>query len=237
MNCLLIAKEEIDPATNRVQITGRRRLHAEKILRSAVGDQLRIGVIGSRLGMGCVLRLDEVVLELELTLDREAVPKRPLHLILALPRPPVFRRLLSTIASLGVEDLLVVGTARTEKSFWQSHVTHPEEVRERFLLGLEQASDSILPRVEFHRYFESLVTEILPPRIAGRRALLPHPTGKHACPHAIDDPVTVFVGPEGGFVDYEIDRLEEIGFEPVTLGQRVLRVEPIIPLLIGRLFD
>jgi 16S rRNA (uracil1498-N3)-methyltransferase len=237
MNCLLIEEEEIDSRTNRVRITGRRRLHAAKILRSVVGDSLRVGVIGSRLGSGCVLRLDETVLELELELDRESLPKRPLHLVLALPRPPVFRRLLSTIASLGVEDLLVVGTARTEKSFWQSRVIRPEEVRERLLLGLEQSSDSILPRVEFQRFFEPLVSEILPPRIVGRHALVPHPTAKLACPHVTEDPVTVFVGPEGGFVDFEIARLEEIGFEAISLGQRVLRVEPVIPLLVGRLFD
>ena len=187
--------------------------------------------------MARILRLDRKALELEIDLDRDPLPKRPLHLILALPRPPVFRRLLSTIASLGIERLLVVGTARTEKSFWQSHVVEEHEVRERLLLGLEQSSDSILPPVEFHRYFESLLAEVLPPRIEGRRALVAHPAADQGCPHEISEPTTVFVGPEGGFVDYEVDRLKEIGFELVDLGPRVLRVEPIIPLLVGRLFD
>jgi 16S rRNA (uracil1498-N3)-methyltransferase len=237
MNCLLIDPDEIEDGTNRVRIEGRRRLHAEKILRAHAGDTIRIGVIGGRLGMARILRLDGKVLELEIELDHDSSRKRPFHLILALPRPPVFRRLLSTIASLGVEKLLVVGTARTEKSFWQSHVVEEQEVRERLLLGLEQSSDSILPAVEFHRYFESLVSEILPPRIKGRRALLAHPTADLPCPRSVEDPVTVFVGPEGGFVDHEVDRLKEIGFETVELGPRVLRVEPIIPLLVGRLFD
>ena len=237
MNCLLIDEGEIESGTKRVRIEGRRRLHAEKILRAAAGDTLRVGVIGGRLGTGQILRLDEDALELEIKLDHDSTPKRPLHLILALPRPPVFRRLVSTIASLGIEKLLVVGTARTEKSFWQSHVVEKEEVRERLLLGLEQSSDSILPLVEFHRYFESLVSEILPPQIEGRRALLAHPTAKLRCPHAVELPVTIFVGPEGGFVDYEVESLEKIGFETVDLGPRVLRVEPIIPMLVGRLFD
>ncbi len=237
MNCLLIDEDELDPGRKFVRIEGRRRLHAEKILRAAPGDTLRIGLIGGRLGTARILRLDREALELEIKLDREPTPKRPLHLILALPRPPVFRRLLSTIASLGVEALLVVGTARTEKSFWQSHVVEAEEVRERLLLGLEQSSDSILPAVEFHRHFESLVAEILPPRIAGRRALLAHPTASLGCPHAVEGPVTIFVGPEGGLVDDEVDRLKGIGFEAVDLGPRVLRVEPVIPLLVGRLFD
>jgi 16S rRNA (uracil1498-N3)-methyltransferase len=237
MNCLLIDRHEIENGTKRVRIEGRRRLHAEKILRAAAGDTLRIGVIGGRLGTARILRLDDEALELEIELDHDSTPKHPLHLILALPRPPVFRRLLSTIASLGIEKLLVVGTTRTEKSFWQSHVVEEEEVRERLLLGLEQSSDSILPSVEFNRDFRSLVSEVLPARIKGRSALLAHPTADRPCPRSVEDPVTIFVGPEGGFVDQEVDRLREIGFETVDLGSRVLRVEPIIPLLVGRLFD
>jgi len=196
-----------------------------------------VGVVGGRLGTARIVGLDEETLDLEVELDRDPPPKRDLQLVLALPRPPVFRRLLSTVASLGVESLLVVGTARTEKSFWQSHVVEPAAVRERLLLGLEQAGDTVLPAVEFHRYFESLLEEVLPTRLAGRRGFVAHPGATRPCPHAVREPVTVFIGPEGGLVDYEVERLGGVGFEAVGLGPRVLRVEPVIPLLIGRLCD
>ena len=45
------------------------------------------------------------------------------------------------------------------------------------------------------------------------------------------------IRPEGGLVDGEVERLGSIGFESVHLGARILRVEPVIPLLVGRLFD
>jgi len=237
MNCLLIEPEEVAENSDRVRIKGRRRRHAEEILRSRAGDMLRVGIIGGRLGTARIVALDEETLDLEVELERDPPPKRALQLVLALPRPPVFRRLISTIASLGVERLLVVGTARTEKSFWQSHVIEPAAVRERLLLGLEQASDTLLPDVGFHRHFESLVADILPARLVGQRGLLAHPAAGRPCPHAVGEPVTVFVGPEGGLVDYEVERLAGIGFEAVDLGPRVLRVEPIIPLLVGRLYD
>lgn len=237
MNCLLIEPHELADDSNRIRVTGRRRRHAEEVLRASTGDTLRVGVIGGLLGTARIAGLDEEVLDLEVELDRDPPPKRALQLVLALPRPPVFRRLLSTIASLGVERLLVVGTARTEKSFWQSHVIEPDAVRDRLLLGLEQAGDTILPYVEFHRYFESLVDEVLPPRLVGRRGILAHPGAAKSCPHAVGEPVTVFVGPEGGLVDYEVERLGALGFEVVDLGSRVLRVEPVIPLLVGRLCD
>ncbi len=236
MNCLLIEDSELDLDSGRVRLTGRRRRHADEILRACVGDTLRVGLIGGRLGMGRILELDREHLDLEVSFAEEPPTKLPLRLVLALPRPPVFRRLLSTIASLGIESLLVAGTARTEKSFWQSHVLEEEEIRARLLLGIEQSRDTIPPVVTLHRYFESLVADVLPTWIDGRRALLAHPSGDSLCPHDVNAPVTLFVGPEGGFVDYEIERLRGIGFETVGLGTRILRVEPVIPMLVGRLF-
>jgi 16S rRNA (uracil1498-N3)-methyltransferase len=236
VNTLLIENSEFDVDTRRVRLSGRRRQHAEKILKARVGDSLRVGLIDGDLGTGRILHLDREALELEVTFGTHPPPKQPVWLILALPRPPVFRRLLSTIASLGVERLLVAGTARTEKSFWQSHVVEEAEIRERLLLGIEQACDTRLPEVTQHRYFESLVDDILPAWTEGRRCLLAHPGGEAECPHQVCGPVTLFIGPEGGFIDHEVDRLRGIGFEAVGLGPRVLRVEPVIPLLMGRLF-
>lgn len=37
--------------------------------------------------------------------------------------------------------------------------------------------------------------------------------------------VGIFIGPEGGFEDYEIQEACESGFEPVSLGRRILRTE------------
>ena len=237
MNCLLLEPHEFDAETGRARVVDRRREHAQEILKSSPGDSLRVGLIGGRLARAEILRLDGECLELDVAFDHDPPSKLPLTLVLALPRPPVFKRLVSTVASLGVERLLIVGTARTEKSFWQSHVLDSEAIRERLLLGLEQASDTILPEVEIHRYFEDLVNDVLPPLLERSRGYLAHPGSTDACPRAAEESITLFVGPEGGFVDYEVDRLGEIGFESVQVGDRVLRVEPVVPLLVGRLFE
>ena len=44
------------------------------------------------------------------------------------------------------------------------------------------------------------------------------------------------IGPEGGFIPYEVDKLETAGCQTVSLGPRILRVENAITSLIGRLF-
>lgn len=237
MNLLLVEGSEWDPATGRARITGRRRRHAQEILGSAPGETLRVGIVDGRMGTGRILVLDDETLELALELDAEPPPKRPLELVLALPRMPVFRRLLATAASLGVERIRVVATARTEKSFWQSGDVAPAAIRERLLLGLEQARDTRLPPVTLHRHFPSLVEEVLRPGLVGRRGILAHPGAERPCPHRVEGAITVFVGPEGGLLEDEVARLVGIGFEAVHLGARILRVEPVIPMLFGRLFD
>ena len=37
--------------------------------------------------------------------------------------------------------------------------------------------------------------------------------------------VAVFIGPEGGFEETEVEEAQEAGFLPVTLGKRILRTE------------
>ena len=37
--------------------------------------------------------------------------------------------------------------------------------------------------------------------------------------------IAIFIGPEGGFDEAEIQAAQEAGIEPVTLGRRILRTE------------
>ncbi|WP_156498209.1 RsmE family RNA methyltransferase, partial [Oleiphilus sp. HI0043] len=56
------------------------------------------------------------------------------------------------------------------------------------------------------------------------------------CPHHLEEACTLIIGPEGGFTEYEVNKLKEAGFEGVHLGERILRVETAVPVLISRLF-
>ena len=47
--------------------------------------------------------------------------------------------------------------------------------------------------------------------------------------------MTLAIGPEGGFIPYEVEALQRAGCRPVSLGPRRLRVEQAVAVLLGRL--
>jgi RsmE family RNA methyltransferase len=52
----------------------------------------------------------------------------------------------------------------------------------------------------------------------------------------VNEPTTLIIGPEGGFIPYEIEKLREQDVKAVTIGERILRVEAAVPALISRLY-
>ena len=234
MNLILLEPEDFVSAT-RVRLSGRRAAHVRDVHRVAPGDTLRVGRVDGELGTGRVLSLDRGLLELEVSLDQAPPAPLPVRLLLALPRPPSLRKVLQQATALGVKEFWLLHSRRVEKSFWQSRGLEPDALRRQLLLGLEQARDTILPRVTLRRRFRPFVEDELPALLSGSRALVAHPESDAPCPRALDEPVTLIVGPEGGFLPHEIDLLVEQGTEPVGLGERVLRVETAVVALLARL--
>jgi RsmE family RNA methyltransferase len=51
----------------------------------------------------------------------------------------------------------------------------------------------------------------------------------------VESRVTLAIGPDGGWVPFEVDLLERVGFTPVSFGARVLRVEVAVSHVLGRI--
>lgn len=234
MNLLLLEHADFISA-NRVRLHGRRLQHLQEIHRAAPGDSLRVGLIDGLMGEGRLLCLDGGHAELEVSLTQPPPPKLPLTLLLALPRPKMFRRILQHCASLGVDEIILLNSYRVEKSFWQTPFLQPEVVRENLLLGLEQARDTVLPTVRIEKRFKPFVEDQLPGLLGDSVALVAHPGDYPSCPRAVTGPITLAIGPEGGWIPYEVDKLIAAGFQPVQLGERILRVETAVTALIARL--
>lgn len=235
MNLILLFDEDfIDD--HRVRLTGRRLRHVLEVHRAAVGNVLRVGRLGGMLGKGRVLRLDDEALEMAVGFEEPPPAPLPVTLLLALPRPKVLKRTLLAVTSLGVKRIVLMNSFRVEKSFWKSPTLSGEKLREPLLLGLEQACDTMLPEILPRPLFKPFVEDELPGLCAGSTCLAAHPTATAQAPREAAGPVTLAIGPEGGFVDYEIGKLMEIGFSPFSLGKRILRVETAVTVVLARWF-
>ncbi|MGY4491939.1 16S rRNA (uracil(1498)-N(3))-methyltransferase [Pseudomonas sp. TE3610] len=235
MNLLLL--EEADfIAADRVILRDRRLKHMQEVHGVAVGDSLRVGRINGLMGRAEVLRLEPREAELQVVLDQPPPAKLPLTLVLALPRPKMLRRVFQTVATMGVPKVILVNSYRVEKSFWQTPFLQPEAIRENLVLGLEQARDTVLPEIIIEKRFKPFVEDRLPAIAEGTLGLVGHPGEHPPCPRGLSEPVTLAIGPEGGWIPYEVELLGKAGLNPVQLGDRILRVETAVTALLARLF-
>jgi RsmE family RNA methyltransferase len=234
MNLILLFDDDFI-APGRVRLAGRRREHVVKVHRASQGDELVVGVAGGGVGRGRVVSVEGEGIELDVEIDGVPPSAVPLTLIVAVPRPKVLNRVIASAVSMGVKRLFLINAWRVEKSYWSSPRMHPENFLHQAILGLEQAKDTILPSIETRRFFRQFVEDELPELARGTRALVAHPQAEVECPRGVSEPVTLVIGPEGGFIDAELASLQRAGFAAISLGPRVLRVETAIAALLGRL--
>lgn len=235
MNLLLLSQNNL-LSEDRARVTGRQLQHIHETLKLKVGDTLTLGLENEQLGQGAILELDADHAILDISLTKAAPTPLPVSLFIALPRPKMLKRIIQTVAAMGVKELYFVNSWKVEKSYWQSPWLTEEKLRENCIIGLEQAKDTQMPNIHLRKLFKPFVEDELPELIQNTRALLAHPGVETACPIDIRERTSLVIGPEGGFTPYEVEKLMEAGFEAVHLGQRILRVETAVPVLLSRLF-
>lgn len=235
MNTLLYSDSDVT-GPGQITICDHRLQHLTKVLKVEANQSLRVGEINGKLGLGKVVSIGCEEIVMSVALSQAPPAKLPLTLVLALPRPKMLRRILRTVAELGVPDLHLINSYRVEKSYWNTPALEDEKVHEYFVQGLEQARDTVLPRLHRHQRFKPFVEDELTALIGKRRALAAHPGDHTMCPRGINAELVLVIGPEGGFIPYEIEKLAQAGCDIVSLGSRILRVENAVTSLIGRLF-
>ena len=235
MNLILLEPEDFQSSTQ-VILRGRRFQHMTEVHRAEVGDCMKVGVVNGQIGEGEITGRSDGHIAMSVSLERDAPPPLPLTMILALPRPKMLKRTIQHATALGVKTLYLINAYRVEKSYWQSPWLAEDKLREQCLLGLEQAVDTVVPKIELRKRFKPFVEDELPAIAEKSLKLVAHPVTDVPCPVDILQQTTLAVGPEGGFIPYEVEKLQEIGFQSVHLGPRILRVETALPVLLSRLF-
>ncbi len=218
-------------------ISAKRQLeHLRTHVNVQVGDTLKVGIRGGKRYLTEVLSVTEQLIQLQ-SIHEEIVPKKlPVTLIVAMPRPKVLRRLVMDSVTLGVEKIILLHSYRVDKSYWQTPFL--QQLNQYIDLGLEQAGDTIAPKIEVYKRFKPFVEDILPSLIrADCPAYVAHPYVEMKMPAGLQQGCTMIIGPEGGFIPYEIDLLIKNGCQAVSLGNRIIRTETVIPYVLGRLFS
>jgi 16S rRNA (uracil1498-N3)-methyltransferase len=139
-------------------------------------------------------------------------------------------------ASLGAARLVLLNAWKVEKAYWASPKMRPDNLRAQMILGLEQAKDTVLPELRLARLFRPFVEDELPGLLGGGTGLMAHPGTGQAAPGVLAAPVTLAIGPEGGWIEAEMQSLLRAGLHPLDLGPRILRTETALAALVGRLF-
>lgn len=219
-------------------LTLRQQTHISKVIKAQRGDVLRVGVLNGKIGEGIYEPPGENQLGYIHSLNLASLPPEPLPMVLvmALPRPNMLKRTLQNITAMGVKDLYLIHSAKVEKSYWQSPALQTESIQQCLLEGLEQAKDTVMPNWSLIPRFRPFVEDQLPDILKDKVGLLAHPYLAKRCPIDIQQPCVLALGPEGGWNEFEVSKWHEAGMESVHLGDRILKVETVVPVLLSRLY-
>jgi 16S rRNA (uracil1498-N3)-methyltransferase len=214
VNFLLLEPGEID-ADGVAALRGRRALHVRTVLRAQPGQRLRAGVLDGGTGRAVVTAIDadSVHVRCELPFAPPDASAGDV-LLLAVPRPKVLLRMLAHAAALGFDRIVLLRTWRVDKSHLGSDAMRADVQREQLLLGLEQSGRTRLPAVRAFPLFRPFVEDELPALALPPGRFVAHP----AAPVATSElslppraPFALALGPDGGFVPYEVEQLTARG--------------------------
>ncbi len=240
MNIILFNNSDLlNP--DQIGLDDQRARHIIRVIKAKIGDKLRVGRVGGQLGKARVTEISASSVELEFKLTDAAPPALPVTLLLALPRPKVLKRVLSSAITMGVKKIFICNSWRVEKGYWQTPLLTPEKLREISLAALEQAVDTILPEIILKPRFRPFAEDEVPALAQDHDAWLLHPYSVSVSPTTPatttsrpTDSALIAIGPEGGFIPFEVEMLRAAGLRPLSFGPRILRVEQIVPCALGQ---
>jgi RsmE family RNA methyltransferase len=246
MNLLILTPED-RLEDDRYCISDHRADHVREVLKLAPGDSLEVGLLNGGMGTAVVegVATDGVTIKTE-SLTPPDEPTPVVDLICALPRPQTLKKVLLVSAMMGVRRLHLVRANRVEKSYFQSPLLQPENYEPHLIEGLSQGKLTRMPRVTVHERFRTFFED----RLAGFDTdhipvpvlrLLPDPESDRSLISLYSPQegppasVLVAVGPEGGWVPFEVELIQRVGFQRFKLGRFVLRVETAVTATLAQL--
>lgn len=235
MNILLLDESELS-ADRLVTLRGRRSAHLLGVLGVEVGSELRAGIVRGPRGIARVERIDGDAVQVSFAAAEVAPTAPALELVLALPRPKVLSRCIASAAAFGTARISLINAWRVDKSYFGSPRVTEDSLLEDARLGCEQGGHTWIPQLRVFPRFMTFCDSLEPPSPASWRVVA-HP-GAGATMRRVPagtQAVTVAIGPEGGWIERELDTLDGHGFERVSLSASILRSEAALVAALAQL--
>ncbi len=153
-------------------------------------------------------------------IDRELVVA--FHLGVALPKGDRQRWLIEKAVELGVTRLTPLVTTR---GVAQPTKTALERLQRAGIEAAKQCGRNRLMEIAEPTDLAAFCRQTAPDQTRWLAHVEGQPLGKQAFPHKLPASISAAVGPEGGFTDQEVQTACGFGWQAVTLGPRILRVE------------
>ncbi len=236
MNLLLLWPDEI-AADGSIRLRDYRAQHLLNVLRAEVGQTLVAGCANTSIGTATVLERSDTSVLVQYDARHQVEETQPRCLLLAIPRPKVLSRCLEHAAALGYTKIGLFRCYRVEKAHLGSHKLAEEDMRRHVLHGIEQARRVTVPEVRVFGRFNPFVQDVLPTWVPDAHRFVAHPTATKALSEQSLNGAgfSLAVGPEGGFIPYEVQQFEALGFTAISAGEAPLRVESALSYLTAQL--
>ncbi len=218
---------------NNVEITGEDAHHIINVLRHKPGDVIKISNGRDLEGTGIIEEVDKRNIKLKIRIiEKSSIVKiRPvISLYQGLLKGNKMDFVIQKSTELGVSRIVPLTTQRTvvdisgkkykvRASRWEKiakeaskQCMRPDILQVEPVLNFDEAL------VDAKKHQKLLIPWELEKSVSLKNVL--RPIDKSICNN-----IAVFIGPEGGFSEEEVKIAIEEGFEPVTLGPRILRSE------------
>ncbi len=229
MNLILLTQGDLE-ADSRATLSDHRAEHIRAILKAKAGDSIHVGRVNGPSATATIASMSETEIILDIETWNEPEPVQPtVDIIMALPRPQILRRVLRTCGMMAVRRLDLIRANRVEKSYFDSPLLEPSAYTKYLLEGMSQGEYTRLPEVEFHDRFKPFWEDTIPSRdyTNAIRLLAHNETSTNLLSLSIsrNGHIVAAIGPEGGWVPFEVETMMNAHFQIINLGPWNLRVD------------
>lgn len=221
-----------------VIITGSDVNHIKNVIRLKAGDEISVsnGIDGNDYRCGITRITDtEVVCALRFVKeDGVELPSR-VSLFQGLPKGDKMEFIVQKMVELGVYEIIPVAMKRCvvklDAKKEKAKVARWQGISEA---AAKQSKRGVVPKIhnvmsynQALEYAQNMDVKLVPYEMEN---LLEGSSGMEGTKKVIDSleggqQIGIFIGPEGGFEESEIQSAVELGMKPITLGRRILRTE------------